>query len=219
MNRRPKLTYANVVATLALILAVGGGTVYAAGKLKKNSVKSAQIAKGAVKQSELGKNAVTTLKIKDGTVNAKDLVTGLIPAVRTDVTGSASVGVQPLLNPLEVTVPLNGTTTFTPQAGEVAAIAGEASFNSADAVAGSPTCFARARINISDAAGLVDALFLSTSSTSTTFATSVDRDAAGPIGLLSPGQPITLSATTEGDSACAPGTQVNSVQVRILQFK
>ena len=45
---RPRLTYANVVATLALFLVVAGGGALAATKLKRNSVKSKHIAPEAV---------------------------------------------------------------------------------------------------------------------------------------------------------------------------
>src|SRR5690349_16210503 len=123
MNLRPRLTYANVVATLALVLAVGGGTVYAAMKLGKNEVKSKNIAKGAVKNSDLGKNAVTSPKVKDGTISADDLANGVIQA---DVTGKASAGPKSgLTTSTPEPLPLTGTTTFTPKAGEVAAIAAE----------------------------------------------------------------------------------------------
>ncbi len=45
---RSRLTYANVVATIALFVALGGGA-YAVLKLPKNSVKSKQIKNGQVK--------------------------------------------------------------------------------------------------------------------------------------------------------------------------
>lgn len=60
---RPQFTYANVTSTIALCLAVGGGSAYAATTLAKNSVKSSHIAKGAVQSSD----------IKDGTVELRDL--------------------------------------------------------------------------------------------------------------------------------------------------
>lgn len=64
MNRlRSKLTYANVVSTLALILVVGGGSAFAAHQLAKNSVGSKQ----------LKANAVTAAKIKNGAVSAAKL--------------------------------------------------------------------------------------------------------------------------------------------------
>ena len=74
--RRPRITYANVVSTMALILALGGAS-YAAVKLPKNSVVSSTIKNGQVKNKDLGKNAVTSAKIKDGTVADADLGSGI----------------------------------------------------------------------------------------------------------------------------------------------
>ena len=56
--RRPKLTYANVVSTLALFLALGGGAVWAAGKLgsgdiKRNAIRSKHVKPNAVKGSDV----------------------------------------------------------------------------------------------------------------------------------------------------------------------
>lgn len=64
MQRRLKdrITYANVTATLALFVALGG-TSYAALKLPRNSVGSAQIRTGAVRSSE----------IKDRSIRTRDL--------------------------------------------------------------------------------------------------------------------------------------------------
>ena len=59
---RGKLTYANVVATLALFIALGGGA-YAAIHLKKNSVGTKQIKKNAVTSSKIMNGAVTKTKI------------------------------------------------------------------------------------------------------------------------------------------------------------
>ena len=55
---RRTFSYANVVATVALFLAVSGGVVYAASTLGKNTVKSKNIAANAVKARNLAKNAV-----------------------------------------------------------------------------------------------------------------------------------------------------------------
>jgi hypothetical protein len=51
------LSYANVVATLALFLALSGGVVYAATTLGKNSVKSTNLAANAVTSRSIAKNA------------------------------------------------------------------------------------------------------------------------------------------------------------------
>ncbi len=53
----PRLSYANVLATLALFLALGG-TSYAVTALPSNSVGTKQ----------LKKNAVTGVKVKDGSL-------------------------------------------------------------------------------------------------------------------------------------------------------
>jgi hypothetical protein len=74
---RPRLTYANVIATLALFLALGGGA-YAAFKLPRNSVGSQQIKA----------NAVSSSKVKDGSLLAGDFKTGQIPAGPRGLQGS-----------------------------------------------------------------------------------------------------------------------------------
>jgi hypothetical protein len=71
--------YANVTATMALVVALGG-TSYAAVALPKNSVSSKQIKKGAVKNVDLAKNAVTASKVKNGSLLAADFKAGQIPA-------------------------------------------------------------------------------------------------------------------------------------------
>jgi uncharacterized low-complexity protein len=57
-----KLTYANVVATLALFVALGGAS-YAATQLPKNSVGTKQLKKNAVTGQKIAKGAVTKAKL------------------------------------------------------------------------------------------------------------------------------------------------------------
>lgn len=57
---RGRLTYANVIATIALFIALGGAS-YAAIKLPKNSVGAKQLKKGAVTPAKLSKASATTL--------------------------------------------------------------------------------------------------------------------------------------------------------------
>jgi hypothetical protein len=72
MNRlRPRFTYANVVATLALLLVLTGGAAYAATHLAKNSVGSRQ----------LKKNSVTGAKIKNGTITGAKINLGTLGKV------------------------------------------------------------------------------------------------------------------------------------------
>ena len=68
---RGRLTYANVMATVAVFIALGGGA-YAATTLPRNSVGSTQIKKGAVRNSDLASNAVTSRKVKNGSLLPSD---------------------------------------------------------------------------------------------------------------------------------------------------
>lgn len=67
---RSRLSYANVMATVAVFLALGGGAYAAKVKLGKNAVKTKSIANGAVTESKLGNNAVTEAKVKKFTYSA-----------------------------------------------------------------------------------------------------------------------------------------------------
>jgi hypothetical protein len=63
---RGRLTYSNVIATLCLILLIGGGTAYAATQLPRNSVGSAQLKKGAVTPAKLSGGAKAALIAPQG---------------------------------------------------------------------------------------------------------------------------------------------------------
>jgi hypothetical protein len=67
----PRLNYANVIATIALFVALGGAAV-AAG-LPKNSVGTQQLKRGAVKAVDLRRGSVTSGKIRAGAVAAGKL--------------------------------------------------------------------------------------------------------------------------------------------------
>ncbi len=73
---RPKLTYSNVVATLALFVAVGGASAFAASQLGKNTVGAKQIKKNAVTTAKIKKNAVDTARIKNNSVNGAKVPDG-----------------------------------------------------------------------------------------------------------------------------------------------
>src|SRR3954466_8881478 len=68
----PRLTYANVTATLALFVALGGSS-YAALKLPRDRVGSAQIRRGAVSTSELRDRSV---RLRDMNVSARAALRG-----------------------------------------------------------------------------------------------------------------------------------------------
>jgi hypothetical protein len=68
-KHRIRLTYANVVASIALFAALGGSS-YAAFSLPAKSVGAKQLRSGAVR----------TAKVKDGSLLAKDFKSGQLPA-------------------------------------------------------------------------------------------------------------------------------------------
>lgn len=68
---RPQLSYANVIATIALFVALGGAAV--AASLPKNSVGTKQLKHGAVTPADLRKGAVTAGKIAPKAVVAGKL--------------------------------------------------------------------------------------------------------------------------------------------------
>src|SRR5215213_3265966 len=64
---RRRLTYANVMATIAVFIALGG-TSFAISKLPKNSVGAKQLKKNSVTTTKIKSNAVTGAKVKPGTI-------------------------------------------------------------------------------------------------------------------------------------------------------
>jgi hypothetical protein len=70
---RVKLTYANVTATLALIIAVGGASAFAATQLPKNSVGAKQLKKNSVTTAKIKNEAVTAAKVKKGTLTGAQI--------------------------------------------------------------------------------------------------------------------------------------------------
>ncbi len=80
-----RLTYGNIVATLALFLALSGGAVWAA-----NKITSKQIGKGAVKNKNLAKNAVKAKNLAKGSVTSAKLGEGRGQERATSPTGRST---------------------------------------------------------------------------------------------------------------------------------
>jgi hypothetical protein len=73
LNRlRTNVSYSNIVATLALFVALGG-TGYAAISLPLDSVGSRELRRGAVGHAELRKSAVESSNVRDGSLSVRDL--------------------------------------------------------------------------------------------------------------------------------------------------
>ena len=94
MPARPRLTYANVVSTLALFLALGGSAALAASKIHSgdiapNAVKSANLAPGAVRTGNVFKRAIASGKLAVGAVRSNQIADG---AVSSEQIGNGAVG-------------------------------------------------------------------------------------------------------------------------------
>jgi hypothetical protein len=99
---RSKLTYPHVMSTLAVFLAIGGGT-FAVAALKKNSVGPKQIEKNAVRASEIKANAARASEVATDAVGNSELgdnSVGGAEAIDNSLTGAdvdeGSLGEVPL---------------------------------------------------------------------------------------------------------------------------
>lgn len=106
---RKRLTYANVMASIAVFLVLGGATAIAADQLGKNSVGSKQLKKNAVTAAKLKKNAVTTAKIKNNAVTTAKIQNGAITGAKVN---ASSLGTVPSATTANSANSLNGQTTF-----------------------------------------------------------------------------------------------------------
>jgi hypothetical protein len=75
---RKRLTYANVMSSLAVFLVLGGATALAAGHLGKNTVGTKQLKKNAVTTAKIKKNAVNAAKLGAGSVTGEKLAAGAV---------------------------------------------------------------------------------------------------------------------------------------------
>jgi hypothetical protein len=75
---RRRITYANVVSTMALVLALGGGVVYAAAKIgphqiSKNAIRSYHIHNKQVKRQDIAGGSINSAKVSNDTLTGKDI--------------------------------------------------------------------------------------------------------------------------------------------------
>lgn len=78
---RNRLTYANVMSTIAVVLALGGASAFAASHLARNSVGTKQLKRGAVTAAKLQANAVSGDKVLDGSLSGADVNEASLGAV------------------------------------------------------------------------------------------------------------------------------------------
>jgi hypothetical protein len=200
---RRRLSYANVVSTLALFLALTGGAVYAASKIRtndlaKNSVSAAKIKKNAVTSKKIRKGAVTFPKLRNGTLIVADASGGPIAAT-SDST---------------LNLPLNGTTSFTPVAGQSYTLQFEA--RAALAMATGPCDVSVAPLVNGNLVNFSPDAFANLSAPAGDPEFPNGEPVAGlsaPVGLTQPGAAQRISVKVFGDSDCTANSTVGAVRV------
>ena len=75
---RARITYANVMTTIAIFLALGGAAAFAAQHLAKKSVGTKKLKANAVTTAKIKKAAVTKAKIKDGAIDGAKIADGSV---------------------------------------------------------------------------------------------------------------------------------------------
>lgn len=238
MNKlRGTLTYANVMATLALFLALSGGVVYAATSLGKNSVKSKNIAANAVKARNLAKsavkakalaaNAVTTAKLKagavsdgkmrKGTLTRKSMAAGTLAGVQVIAVENGLVPGLTSEAPGGTPVPLTGTPTFTPKVGKSYELLTELAGTPSDADGpGGSVCSAFVSIQV-NGAPISGAGIWANASGQPPFNLEPIGSSSTAFALQAAGQPQTLSALAFGSPGCAP-TTIGSLRVVVIEL-
>lgn len=95
---RKRITYANVMSSIAVFLVLGGASAYAAKKIgsneiKGNSITTGKIKKNAITTSKIKKNAITTAKIKNDAVTGGKVNEGTLGTVpsATDAVNAANL--------------------------------------------------------------------------------------------------------------------------------
>ncbi len=219
---RQRLTYANVVSTIALFLVLTGGVVYAASKIRTkdiqrqavtqkklapDAVKNGKLAEGAVGTAKLAEGAVTNAKVKDDSIEPQKLTFPVF------YTASPSGGSQPVTGGQPNPYPISGG-QWTQRANAINVVFGEATATLAYDGTGSGSCqvFFDLRINGQQVGGGQ----IQTNSPTLEQVTG-ELGAGTSIGPLNPEQrTLTIQIGSNGD--CVAGSTIDSTRFKVLDF-
>jgi hypothetical protein len=231
MPIKPRLSYANVVSTLCLFLALGGGAAFAASKVRsgdiaRNAVKSGNLAPGAVKTTDLFKRAITSGKlalnavrsnqIADGAVGSKQIAAGAVGPSNLQFpvfyAASPSGGAAPVTSGPDP-YPITGG-TWTQQPGEIDVLFGAAAATIAYDESGAGACRVFFEVNLNGqqiGGGEV--------STGSTTPQRVEQS-VGAQPQIDPVAPVKnqLTISTASNGACTQDSTIDSTRFRVLAF-
>jgi hypothetical protein len=241
MQNKPRLSYANIVSTLALFLAVSGGAAYAASKIHSgdiahNAVRSANLAPRSVHTSKVFKRAITSGKLALGAVRSNQIGDGAVDSkqIAAGAVGSGQIGdgeVAP--SNLEFPVfyaasPRGGSapvtdglapypiddSTWTQNPGEIEVVFGGAAATLAYDGSGSGSCQVFFEVNLNGQQ--VGGGGISTESTTLQQV----EQSIGAQPQIDPIDPVTnrLSARTGSNGDCTSSSTIDSTRFRVLDF-
>lgn len=227
---RPQLTYANVVATLALFLALTGGAAFAAGKITgkqigKGAVKNKNLAKNAVKAKNLAKNAVTGAKLANNSVSNPKLADGSVNLAKiapgTNVVATASTGPISATSKDLAIHGLNPPLTVTPVAGQPLTANVETRGNLTTTTGSKNDCAALLFPTVNGNPLLIGEVLVleapAPSGETTPFPGGIPRASVSfPLGLTEAGKPQSIGFVTEsegGEGSCAEGSTMEATVV------
>ncbi|HEY7950833.1 MAG TPA: hypothetical protein VID51_08370 [Solirubrobacterales bacterium] len=221
MQNKPRLTYANIVSTLALFLVLGGSAAYAADKIRSGdiapgAVRTSDVFKRAIVSGKIAVDAVRSNQIADGAVGSKQIGAGAVAPsnlqfpvsfVASPTGGSAPVAGGPTPYPL-------ADSTWVQKPGEIDVIFGAAVATLAYDESGPGSCRVYFEINLNGqqvGGGEV--------STGSTTLQQVEQD-VGAQPQMDPVAPTTnqLSVQTASNGACTPDSTIDSTRFRVLDF-
>jgi hypothetical protein len=216
---RPRITYANVVATMALFLALAGGTVWAANKIngkqiKKNTIPGNRIKKKTLTANQIKNQTITNNQIKPGSIQKTALAAGTIPGIIAEASATNLPGASTETPPGPTPIALTGTPTFTAVAGK--------GYNVTAEVVGNP-------VRVEPAASCDPFVQLYANGVPFFFV-GIEDDDHGPGfdsrfpqgaftgSLLSASGPQTISIKVFGDEECAPSTTIERFRMLVTEI-
>jgi hypothetical protein len=96
MQIRKRLTYANVMSSIAVFLVLGGASAYAAGQLAKNSVGSRQLKSKSITTGKIANNAVNGAKVAAGSLTGADINVAALGTVPTATAATSAANANTL---------------------------------------------------------------------------------------------------------------------------
>jgi len=222
MPKKPRLTYANVVSTVALFLALSGGVAFAASKIHTNgifkrAVTSGKLALGAVRSNQIADGAVSAPQIAAGTIGSKQIGAAAVAPSNlqfpTYFAASPLGGTASIPSGEQVAYPL-GDSTWTQKPGQLNVVFGGVVATLAYDGEGEGSCrvFFGISVNGQQAGG-------GEVSTGSTALQQVEQS-LGAQPEVDPTSPVTNQLTVQlgSNGDCTPASAVDSTRFRVLDF-